>query len=495
MPVSDALYQHLYGIVNGMYIAIVVIVLSYALSFFGRRENRKMGVALLLAALAYAAFGFFNVFFQQFHGAATVGLMPQPLFFIAKLMVPVGLAVTTYILVKSTLLQSYDAYAMTIRWNWYIYFLYGLDLACVLVLAVTPSPWLSTLLIMLLCVPHSISGTVFCLFGLGKTMLGRLMGWMFVACSLAAIAFAGLIFWRVPVFNEPLMISVHLYFAVLVALFAFVTLRFGYDELERFFRIRGLDPHNLVHSIQQAIHGNEFSLAYQPQIDLHSGQVKGVEALLRWVHPEKGLVPPDHFIPLAEEADMIGSITRWVVDTALVENAALAQRGQPLKLSINLSPKDIHPDQVRFIGEALKRHNVPAERLVVEITENLFMEESAESREALTALQTLGVRVSLDDYGTGYSSLSYLKKLDLCEIKIDRDFVRDVTTDRTDQAIVQSTIQLGKSMGLKVVAEGAEDDASIKALRDYGCDLAQGYGIAHPMAFEALEEWIQKRPA
>jgi diguanylate cyclase (GGDEF)-like protein len=249
--------------------------------------------------------------------------------------------------------------------------------------------------------------------------------------------------------------------------------------------------------LRSALAGGELVLHYQPKISVDGGEVTGVEALLRWQHPEHGLLAPGEFLPLAERAGMMGDLTRWVVDAALAQARAWQDAGIDVPIAINLAAANIMdaglPDAV---AERLAHWGVPGERLTCELSEHTVMADPRRAQDVLDRLRRLGVRLSLDDYGTGHSSLAYLKRLPLDEVKIDRAFVSGIVGDANDALIVRSTIDLARNLGLEVVAEGVEGEAVLERLRTLRCHEAQGFHLSRPLPADALVEWLAgRRPA
>ncbi len=265
------------------------------------------------------------------------------------------------------------------------------------------------------------------------------------------------------------------------------------------------DPHmherreeelSLLSELRQAIDWGELRLVYQPKVDLSRGELMGVEALVRWQHPTKGLVPPDRFIPFAEETGFVRTITSWVIDAAVKQAAAWRAAGRPLKVSVNISVHDLqNPELVEVLTASLERHRLPASQLLLEITESGVMRDAARAIEMLKRVDEVGVGCAIDDFGTGYSSLAYIKQLKVDELKIDRSFIRTLVSDPKDRAIVLSTIDLAHNLGLVVVAEGVEDGASAQLLRELGCDQMQGYHVSQPLDAAAFETWAAARAA
>ncbi len=277
-----------------------------------------------------------------------------------------------------------------------------------------------------------------------------------------------------------------------------------YDAKTSVRRLRMFDPQldsdsprrlTLVAELRSALQNGDVAVHVQPQTRLASGAVAGVEALARWLHPTLGAVSPDEFIPIAERSGLIGPLTTLVLDASLAAWAQWRAAGHDLTVAVNLSARSLHdPDLVDEVARLLDKHAVPASRLTLEVTESAVMADPARAVALLHRLRDLGVRLSVDDFGTGYSSLSYLKRLPVQEVKIDRSFVTTLSTDADDLPIVRAIVDLGRHMGLEVVAEGVEDAETLDLLASIGCDLAQGWHLSRPMAIGALLPWLESRP-
>jgi diguanylate cyclase (GGDEF)-like protein/PAS domain S-box-containing protein len=244
-----------------------------------------------------------------------------------------------------------------------------------------------------------------------------------------------------------------------------------------------------------ALEQHEFELFLQPQIDLPTGRIIGAEALIRWHHPELGLVPPDRFIPIAEESGLMLPLGEWVLHRAIEILADWYQRGlPPLRLALNLSARQCHIDDLLpSIDRLLASSGISTDALELEITESAAMQDPEQTRALLRGLRQRGIKVAIDDFGTGYSSLSYLKLFEIDRIKIDRSFVKDIETDPNDAVIVNATIALAHSLGLEVIAEGVETEAQSTFLRLHGCDEAQGYFFGRPMPLAEFEKFVLLR--
>lgn len=247
--------------------------------------------------------------------------------------------------------------------------------------------------------------------------------------------------------------------------------------------------------LRQAIRSNQFELYYQPQFD-HE-ELIGAEALIRWNHPGRGLVPPDEFIPVAEETGLILQIGNWVLETACEQIAVLAQREETagVTVAVNISAREFRqPDFVERVLSAVFRSNANARKLKLELTESMLVDNLGDIIGKMTELKAFGVSFSLDDFGTGYSSLSYLKRLPLDQLKIDRSFVRDMLDNDTSGAIAQTIISLSKALGLSVIAEGVETEEQREYLARYGCYSYQGYLFGRPLPFEEFLEQCKACP-
>jgi diguanylate cyclase (GGDEF)-like protein len=250
----------------------------------------------------------------------------------------------------------------------------------------------------------------------------------------------------------------------------------------------------LAGELRRAIEAEQLVLHFQPKAELESGCIVGVEALVRWIHPERGFIPPNDFIPIAERTGLIKPLSRYVVTAAVRQCGAWRAEGLDLHVAVNLTIPDLLDVELpRIIAELLTEHRVPPDQLEVEITESTILADPFRVRQVLTGLNELGLRIAIDDFGTGYSSLAYLRRLPVQTIKIDRSFVMDMCENASDATIVRSTIDLARNLGLDVVAEGVETEEAWAALRAQGCTLAQGYLISKPLPAEALRTLLAER--
>jgi diguanylate cyclase (GGDEF)-like protein len=243
----------------------------------------------------------------------------------------------------------------------------------------------------------------------------------------------------------------------------------------------------LVAELRSALDGDEIVAHFQPQADLRTGEIIGVEALARWEHPDRGLLMPADFIGVAEQSGLVRPFTLRMLDLAVAECALWGARGRPITVAVNLAARSLLDRQLPHdVAEVLARHSLPPDRLVLEITESTATSELEVVEEVLGRLRRLGVALSVDDFGTGYSSLAFLQRTAVNELKVDRSFVLGMIESESDQALVRTTVQLAHSLGARAVAEGVEDPALAEALRELGCDMAQGYWLSRPVPPEDM---------
>jgi EAL domain-containing protein (putative c-di-GMP-specific phosphodiesterase class I) len=244
---------------------------------------------------------------------------------------------------------------------------------------------------------------------------------------------------------------------------------------------------SMMGDLRRAIERNELFVAYQPKVNLKSGRIDCAEALVRWRHPTEGLIPPDRFVPLAEETGVVRELTRFVLRQAIADSKSTTATGTGIHFSVNVSAADIsQPDFADEVMSVLSESGLAASHLTLEITESAIIKSQDIAHQVLERLRSQGVCLSIDDYGTGQSTLSYLKSLPVNELKIDKSFVTSLAISESDRIMVQSTIELAHLLGLKVVAEGAEDVETVRLLTELGCDYAQGYAVGKALPLEDL---------
>ncbi|MBO1923469.1 bifunctional diguanylate cyclase/phosphodiesterase [Thiomicrorhabdus sp. 6S3-12] len=277
-----------------------------------------------------------------------------------------------------------------------------------------------------------------------------------------------------------------------MAMYAAKRKRIGYSQYDSSENIYSKERLSLVGDLIDALDNDQFELHYQPQVAAESGRICGAEALLRWQHKEHGYVPPDKIIEMAERLGIIHKLSLYVLRKAIAECRHWHRQGSEVSVSVNLSVRDLANEQLcTQIREYLNEFGLDYRYLTVEITESVMMENLALSLGQLKKLNKLGINISIDDFGTGFSSLAYLKRLPVNELKIDKSFIMEIDEDENDQQIVSSTINLGHSLGLKVVAEGVETQRVLDMIKDFGCDQIQGYFISKPLPAPAFRQLLK----
>jgi diguanylate cyclase (GGDEF)-like protein len=255
----------------------------------------------------------------------------------------------------------------------------------------------------------------------------------------------------------------------------------------------GFERLSLMSDLRRAVDNGELALVYQPKVSLDAKDGHHVEALVRWQHPSRGLVPPSEFVPFAEQTGYIRVITQWVIGEAVSQCVAWRRRGLAMNVSINLSARDlVDPEFPARFEAVLARERCEPAWISLEITESGILDDPGHAIRNLERIAALGCKLAIDDYGTGYSSLGYLRRLPVHELKIDKSFVQGLANDANDAIIVRSTIELGHNMGLSVVAEGVEDEQTLERLRNLGCDVVQGFWLSRPLAATDVEHWAQE---
>ena len=270
----------------------------------------------------------------------------------------------------------------------------------------------------------------------------------------------------------------------------------GYALFEPQMEDSALDQLNLQKDLRHAVELKQLELYYQPKVDGGTGEIKGMEALLRWNHPQRGIISPEVFIPIAERFALINGLGNWVIEEVCRQMQAWADEGVRMSVAINLSVHQLHQeDLINRISQTLKRHQVDASQLICELTESVAMKNDEATQRFFKGLTGIGVRLSIDDFGTGYSSLSYLRQLTAKQLKIDRSFIDDIESSSDARAIVNAVINLAHVLDLSVVAEGVETEGQRKILQDLGCDEMQGFLFSKPMREDKMIAWIgRKKP-
>lgn len=266
----------------------------------------------------------------------------------------------------------------------------------------------------------------------------------------------------------------------------------GYDFFDPTMEAKSLERILMENEMRKAIEQEQFQIYYQPKIDIVTSAMTGMEALVRWVHPELGIIPPNRFIPIAEETGMILALGEWILKQACKQNKIWHDQGYTLKVSVNLSARQIYQkDLVEMIKDILRETNLSPDWLELEITESIFV-KMEEATAVLQQIRDIGIQISIDDFGTGYSSFSYIKSLPVDTIKIDASFIRDIHHNQESQAIVKAIVTIAQSLNMNVIAEGIELHDQVAALKENGCDHGQGYLFSKPLPTDAFDQFLRQ---
>lgn len=319
---------------------------------------------------------------------------------------------------------------------------------------------------------------------------GRHLRWIVCILFLCAITIGGMgVFFKHDPRVTPILVTLALISIVSIMTITYYRKGVVHEQV--------LPPEDLAFAseLEAAIAHEEFYLVYQPQIDFNSGKLVGVEALIRWQHPQHGVVPPNKFIGVAELTGLIVPMGAWVLKAACQQVAGWKdQELANAKVSVNVSPMQLNADGFTdYVVQVLRETGLAAERLVIELTESAFVHSECKSMENLQALKRVGVKLAIDDFGTGYSCLAYLRDIPGDYLKVDRSFVNDVPGKERSEAVTSAIVVLGKNLHYQIVAEGVETEAQAEYLKGLGCDFVQGFLYAKPMTALALQEWVQVR--
>lgn len=489
MSESISTYPYIFGIDMGIFLAAFFLTLMFALSFFFQNGFNRFYLRIFsLAATSFLSLTIYNVYFQHAMYQEVPHFYPDILLTYGAYFGPVSLGTITYIFLALHMTSSVESLSFCCRRRKLINSLYCVDALTFTLLFFIHNQVHAILLIEGLFVLR----VLFALYYFYSTYKKGTMRYiMIVAMSVVIISLIFLTscyYWQIAL-PKYIFFIFNCSLALASLLLSFVAVRYGFDEVARFMTVSSSQRH-LVTDIVRALDEKEFFLEYQPKRDLHTGNICSVEALIRWQHPKRGRLMPDEFILLTEKTDLIDLLCRWLVDSVVQQSKSLSDKGYDLPISLNFSVNNIMPTMAKYLVDALRQTGVSSDKVVVEITESVFFNDSAEKRLAISLLEDAAVMISIDDYGAGFSSLSNLDKINVGELKIDRSFVCDLAFNQQHQIIVTSIVTMCQGLGITVVAEGVEDDTTVNWLKSIGCDVIQGYYVSKPLAVEELTPWL-----
>lgn len=489
MPLEQLISAHAYGVINGLFIASFVYTLFLALFHLFTRKQKRVGLTFLLFSLGFASFCLFNLFYQQINSSIIVHILPSYLTTISKFGAPIGLGVFSFVFFRIVSLHSYQAYQLYKKYDTAFKTLIFLDILCIIALYFIQELKVALLILIALALCHLVVVIWFAFNGL-KTRAAKISALLFGVLFLLALVLTFSVYTGDISLSHQANLYVHLVTSLVLLITSFISIRYSMREAERYFSVRKLDEKNLVDDLFKALNKREFYLVYQPKIDLKNNTLNGAEALIRWQHPKHGVISPADFIPLAEKTGLIINLCQWLIKETLKQQQTFIMQGLDLPISVNFSVKNVDARMVQFLIKNLEKYDIPADKLIIEITESLFLDFNEKVTQALKMLEGANIKLSLDDYGTGFSSLNYLQRTSPDELKIDRSFIMNLSNNADSRAIVRSVMQMSKELNISVVAEGVETEDTVSLLRDLGCDTMQGYLVAKPMTAEAFEDWL-----
>lgn len=492
IDMNDELITHIFAMSNGMFLAVALLMLFGSLSYITQiRKNGLSAIYGLLFLLVFS-FSFYNIFWQHFHSADVMPFYPDWIYKVSIFTSIFACAISTFTYIRVFGYKWIKLYRINGQVRFFEYALYILYTVSAIYLFSDVDIYTTNLVLL----GNFLS---FCMFALVVTAIcadnkmGKVYGWLFSILT-SFFMMLGYFSYTGDILNHSFLMSLaHLFVNIFILTFCFIALRFGYAELTGFYNLHTLDQFGIVRDLPRALSEEQLFVEYQPQVNLTSGKVVGAEVLVRWQHPTKGRIPPNDFIHLAEQMEIIDNLTQWLIVKAITQAKILEQNNTPIPISMNFSPLNFNLKMVKFLGATLKKHKLPSNLITVEMTENILLKETNEVIASLKKMHEMGIAVSIDDYGKGYSSLSYLQKMSIDELKIDKSFVTDIETNKDNYEIVRSTLGMAKNLSLHVVAEGVEDEDTQDVLRSIHCETVQGFGVARPMSPEALIEWVKER--
>lgn len=488
MNLQNILYFHLNGLISGLFFSAFLMVIIFLVVFLLKQRQTELFRLMLLCCFCFICFWLFNIYFQA-SLLPLDSIYPSWILDATKIALPVGLIFFTKVLVQMSQLSSATSYLIYQKFKPFITILYGLSVLAIISFLFISNHLTVIGLTEILLAYASLLGGLYCL-RIIKPPMGSVLGVGLLFGCLSFLVIAFVLFVKPP--NNLLVVFTTESFIVGLTMI-FMTMYFviyGYHELHTYDEYISYDWRNLIKNIHIAVDQNQFFLVYQPKVNIVTNEIVGVEALLRWQHPEHGLIMPNNFIPLSEKSHLIDTICQWLIKHSIKQAKEFTEKGLDLPISINFSVKNLHPKMIKFLQNTLTEYGVSTDRLMIEITESIFIAQTQAEKKAISMLQEMGVNVSLDDYGTGYSSLSTMQSMTINELKIDRSFVKDMLTNHEDSIIVESIIYMTKRLGMTVVAEGIEDEQLLEKLKEMGCEVGQGYGLAKPMPVEKLNQWM-----
>lgn len=490
--ITQQSYLFIYGITSGIFFAAGIYMLFYAFQQILINKQISMHWHFFLSAMMAFSFGLFNIYCISVHFPVEKGVFPSWLLWLGKLIAPVAMYISFRMYIQKIPIKTLQAFNFWERTKSLFYVLHAAFLSIFIVFLCVDNPRVIILICFFIV---NLIGILALLFGRntyatsmfsGIYITSGVLGVLIVAILLDAFSFLDM-----DQISPKIFLYIHIFMSLLVMLFIFIFSRYSHDESTPMYPLAKYKIRDLYKNVYYALKKNEFFLVYQPKISVKTQEVCGLEALIRWQHPKKGLIPPSEFIPLAEKTELIKDICQWVVTQVVEDLKGLKNKDIHIPISINFSVHNLNFDNVNYLVSSLREHNLSTDMVMVEITESVFLDMSTEQKQALQILKDAGVKLSLDDFGSGYSSFRYIDEVGLSEVKLDRLFCDRMISDNKN-SLVESLILLCHSLDVTIVVEGVNESKVFYLLKEMGCNEAQGFGIAKPMSLDLLPKWLKE---
>ncbi len=480
-----------YGVALGLCFSMFIFMFMFAVHAI-IEKHKHSSLTFSYGTLSALFIILFNIYVIHAFDVQVMNAVPEWLLFIGKISIPLCVSFSYRTFVATLPVDSIETYLIWKRAEKsFLYFNILIAVSILFILQTdSPSMVLALSLFLSMC-EHALALVV--IKGKFKKTFFKQLHSIFVVSSIIIGSFIIVLLFLYGlqgVTHETFLIF-NLGFISSVLLYHFVLIQQNLQERVNSEKNFSLLSDGFFKSIYTAIKKEEFFLLYQPKIDLVSKKACGVEALIRWQHGKKGLIPPDDFIPIAEKTDIINNICQWLITQVVCDVKKMRAKGIDIPVSINFSVVNFNPAMVEFLLQTLQKHNLPASSIIIEITESLFLDMNEELLKDINTLKEAGVGLSLDDFGAGHSSLRHLDKLPLCEVKIDKSLIKDIDNYK-QKAVVNTLITMCHLLDLKVVAEGIEEEKTLQELLSLSCAMGQGYGICRPQKLELFIEWVQE---
>lgn len=501
---SDEIWLHAFGMVDGLFISAILYMLFFSLTTLKKAKGRYIALTFFMMALSITFFCLYSIYFQHHNQTITSSVYPSWFITLAKYAAPVALLLISDLFLRNITIESYTDFKLVKLLNTLRYVSVGVSVLAIIILTLVQSSSWALIVIQFMFLinlslglyinqdKHNLLQTQ---FKLNTLYNNAALNGLILLTMFACLGYGVFLYYSDQLLSQMFTLSMVGSYGVVVVLITFGMVRYGFSEIKRHNDLRQTDQHNLTNDLYIAIEENQFFFMFQPKLSLHSQKVSGLESLMRWQHPKMGVVSPQVFIPIAEKVKVLDHLCKLVIEETVKQASDLLEQGYHIPISMNFSGSDMQPKNIDHLEACMTKYNLPAELLMVEVSESLLVELNTDKITALNMLHTLNIPVSLDDYGTGFSSLSYIRSLGIKQLKIDKVFIKNLESHTENQIIVTSTLQMSKGLRISVVAEGVESIQTKRQLESFNCDEIQGYIVSPPLNQHQLYQWLEASPA